>query len=90
MIQQIFEGIANTIIRRPKLVACLVIALFCIGLYGMTMLTMQTGWETYLDKDTPAGALQAKYVKDYASDSTVILIIETADPSSARSPGLYR
>ena len=53
MIQQIFEGIANTIIRRPKLVACLIIALFCIGFYGMTLLTMQTGWETYLDKDTP-------------------------------------
>ena len=83
MIQQIFEGIANTIIRRPKLVACLIIALFCIGFYGMTLLTMQTGWETYLDKDTPAGALHAKYVKEYASDSTVILIIETADPSSA-------
>jgi len=83
MIQQIFEGIANTIVRRPKLVACLIIALFCIGFYGMTLLTMQTGWETYLDKDTPAGALHAKYVKEYASDSTVILIIETADPSSA-------
>jgi len=83
MIQQIFEGIAHSIIRRPKLVACLLIALFCIGLSGMTLLTMQTGWETYLDKDTPAGALHAKYVKEYASDSTVILIIETADPSSA-------
>jgi hydrophobe/amphiphile efflux-3 (HAE3) family protein len=83
MIQQIFEGIANTIIRRPKVVACLIIALFCIGFYGMTLLTMQTGWETYLDKDTPAGALHAKYVKEYGSDSTVILIIETADPTSA-------
>ncbi|MFA5267074.1 MAG: hydrophobe/amphiphile efflux-3 (HAE3) family transporter [Methanoregula sp.] len=83
MIQQIFEGIANTIVRRPKVVACLIIALFCIGFYGMTLLTMQTGWETYVDKDTPAGALHAKYVKEYGSDSTVILIIETADPSSA-------
>jgi hydrophobe/amphiphile efflux-3 (HAE3) family protein len=83
MIQQIFEGIANTIVRRPKVVACLIIALFCIGFYGMTLLTMQTGWETYLDKDTPAGALHAKYTKEYASDSTVILIIETPDPTSA-------
>lgn len=83
MIQQIFEGIANTIVRRPKVVACLIIALFCIGFYGMTLLTMQTGWETYVDKDTPAGALHAKYVKEYGSDSTVILIIETPDPSSA-------
>ncbi len=87
MIQQIFEGIANGIIKRPKLVAGLIIAVFCLGLYGTTLLTMQTGWETYLDKDTPAGALHAKYVKEYASDSTVILIIETADPSSAEVLG---
>ena len=79
MIQQIFEGIANTIIKRPKLVAVLVIALFCIGLYGMTLLTMQTGWETYVDKDSPAGALQQKYNEDYKSDA-IILIIEAGDP----------
>jgi len=82
MIEQIFAGIANTIIKRPKLVASLVLVLFCIGLYGMTLLTMQTGWETYMDKDTPAGALHAKYVKEYGSDSMVILIIETTEPSS--------
>jgi hydrophobe/amphiphile efflux-3 (HAE3) family protein len=79
MIQQIFEGIAKTIIRRPKLVAVLIVAVFCLGLYGMTMLTMQTGWETYLDKDTPAGALHAKYERDYATDA-IILIIEAGDP----------
>jgi hydrophobe/amphiphile efflux-3 (HAE3) family protein len=81
MIQQIYEGIAKTIIKRPKLVAGLIFAIFCIGLFGMTLLTMQTGWETYLDKDTPAGALHAKYEKDYASDA-IILIIEAADPLS--------
>ena len=79
MIQQIFEGIANTIIKRPKPVAVLVVALFCMGLYGMTLLTMQTGWETYTDKDTPAGALHAQYVRDYSSDA-IILIIEAGDP----------
>jgi uncharacterized protein len=81
MIQQIFEGIANTIIKRPKLVAAFVLALFCIGLYGMTMLSMQTGWETYVFKDTPAGALQEKYNEDYKSD-TIIFIIEAGDPLS--------
>jgi len=82
MIKELFEGIAKTIIARPKLVAALVFALFCIGLYGTTLLTMQTGWETYMDKDTPAGAIQSKYVADFGSDSTVILIIESADPLS--------
>jgi hydrophobe/amphiphile efflux-3 (HAE3) family protein len=79
MIQQIFEGIANTIIRRPKLVAGFVLVLFCIGLYGMTTLSMQTGWETYVDKNTPAGAIENKYNADYKSD-TIILIIEAGDP----------
>jgi hydrophobe/amphiphile efflux-3 (HAE3) family protein len=79
MIQQIFEGIANTIIKRPKLVAGFVLVLFCIGLYGMTQLTMQTGWETYVDKNTPAGAIEQKYNADYKSD-TIILIIEAGDP----------
>jgi uncharacterized protein len=81
MIQQIFEGIANTIIKRPKLVAVFVLALFCIGLYGMTMLSMQTGWETYMDKNSPAGAIEEKYNEDYKSD-TIILIIEAGDPLS--------
>jgi len=81
MIQQIFEGIANTIIKKPKLVAGLVMAIFCIGLFGMTMLSMQTGWETYMDKDSPGGILQTKYDEDYKSDS-IILIIEAGDPLS--------
>ena len=81
MIKQIFEGIANTIIRHPKLVAVFVLALFCIGLYGMTTLSMQTGFETYVDKDTPAGALQVKYNDDYKSD-TIIFIVEAGDPLS--------
>ncbi|PKG32500.1 RND family transporter [Methanoregula sp.] len=81
MIKEIFEGIAFTITKRPKLVACLLVAAFCIGLYGMTMLSMQTGWETYVDKDTPAGALQAKYNQEYQAD-TIILIIEAGDPLS--------
>jgi uncharacterized protein len=79
MIQQIFEGIAKTIIRKPKLVAGLVFVLFCIGLYGMTMITMQTGWETYVDKDSASGAIQEKYNEDYKSD-TIIFIVEAGDP----------
>jgi uncharacterized protein len=81
MIKEIFEGIAKAIIKRPKLVACLVIAIFCLGLYGMTSLNMQTGWETYVFKDTPAGTIQAKYNEDFKSD-TIILIVEAGDPLS--------
>ena len=81
MIDKIFASIANTINRRPALVACLIFVVFCIGLYGMTTLVMQTGFETYIDKNTPAGALQEKYNEDYTS-SAIILIIEAGDPLS--------
>ncbi len=81
MISTIYEGIARTIIRRPKLVAALVFVIFCLGFYGMTMLSMQTGWETYIDKNSAAGAIQSKYNTDYKSD-TIILIIEAGDPLS--------
>jgi len=81
MIKELFEGIANAIIRRPKLIACLVIVLFCAGLYGMTHLVMQTGWETYITKDSPKGDLQSKYTQDFQTD-TIILIIEAGDPLS--------
>ena len=81
MIEKIFEGIANTIIKRPKLVAVLILVLFCLGLYGTTQLSMQTGWETYVDKDSPAGTLQQKYNQEFAS-SAIILIVEAGDPLS--------
>jgi hydrophobe/amphiphile efflux-3 (HAE3) family protein len=81
MIDKIFSSIADSIIRRPKQVAGLVFVLFCIGLCGMTMISMQTGWETYVDKDTPNGAIQEKYNEDYKSDA-IILIIEAGDPLS--------
>lgn len=81
VISRIFEGIAHTIIRKPKLVAAVIFAVFCIGFYGMTLISMQTGWETYVDKNTAAGALQEKYNEDFRSD-TIIFIIEAGDPLS--------
>jgi predicted RND superfamily exporter protein len=81
MIQQIFEGIANAIIRRPKLVAFFIAAIFLLGIYGMTMLSMQTGWKTYANEDSATGYLQQKYDDGFKSDS-IIFIIETGDPLS--------
>lgn len=81
MINEFFEGIANTIIRRPKLMAGLVLAFLCIGLYGVTMLSMDTGWETYIDKDSPGGVQQAIYEDNFQTDA-IILIVEAGDPLS--------
>lgn len=81
MIKELFEGIAHAIIKHPKLVAALVLAIFCVGIYGMTTLSMQTGFETYIDKDSPAGANQVIYNEDFTS-SAIIFIIEAGDPLS--------
>ena len=86
MINEFFEGIANIIIRKPKLMAGLVFVFLCIGLYGVTMLSMQTGWDTYIDKDSPGGALQAKYEDNFKSDA-IILIVEAGDPLSPEEIG---
>lgn len=81
MIKRFFETLAKAIIKHPKLVAGLVLAMFCIGIYGLTLLSMQTGWQTYLDKDSSAGLLETKYRQDYKSD-TIVLIIEASNPTS--------
>ncbi len=79
MIETIFEGIADTINRRPALVAGLLVVVFCIALYGMTFISMQTGTEVYLDKTSEKGILNTRYTDAFQSDS-LILIIETNDP----------
>ena len=79
MIDKIFEAIAGTINRRPALVAGLLVAVFCIALYGMTFISMQTGTEVYLDKNSEKGILNTRYTNAFQSDS-LILIIETNDP----------
>jgi hydrophobe/amphiphile efflux-3 (HAE3) family protein len=81
MIEQFYEGLARIIVSRPKIVAGLIFVMLCIGLYGLTLLTMQTGWETYIDKDSPSGALQAEYHDNFQADA-IILIIEAGDPLS--------
>ena len=79
MIEKTFEGIAGIICRRPALVAGLLIAVFCIALYGMTFISMQTGNEVYQDKTSKSGILNTQYTQAFQSDS-LILIIETNDP----------
>jgi hypothetical protein len=79
MIDKIFGAIATTINRRPALVAGLLVVVFLIALYGMTFISMQTGTEVYLDKNSEKGILNTRYTDAFQSDS-LILIIETNDP----------
>ena len=69
-----FDALASLIVTRPKQLAVLFCLLLIVALYGMTMITMATGTDTYLDKDTRRGMLLDKYTKTFQSDSVLILI----------------
>lgn len=73
-----FEFIAETINKRPFVVAGLIITVLLLGIYGATMTVMETGTETYLDTDKPVGSLLVHYTDIFGSDA-VVLIIEGED-----------
>ncbi len=73
-----FQLIADNINRRPAAVAAFFILVLLIALYGVGLITMQTGSETYLDKSTPRGALLDKYMDTFGSDA-VMLLVEADD-----------
>ncbi|ABD41671.1 Hydrophobe/amphiphile efflux-3 HAE3 [Methanospirillum hungatei JF-1] len=73
-----FDWLAYQITRHPGVVAGVALAAFIVALYGTTLITMQTGNEAYLDKNTPRGALLAHYADTYGSDA-IMVIIESDD-----------
>jgi hydrophobe/amphiphile efflux-3 (HAE3) family protein len=79
MIDRIFERLAQVINHHPKRVAVVVGIVFIVALYGVTLITMQTGNDTYLDKDSKAGILNKHYADTFSSNA-LILIVETSDP----------
>ncbi|MEI6292512.1 MAG: hydrophobe/amphiphile efflux-3 (HAE3) family transporter [Methanomicrobiales archaeon] len=79
--KRIFERLAKVITHHPMLVAGIVVALFIVCLYGMTTISMATGWETYMVKDSPEGSQYNKYITTFQSDP-VVLFIDTDTPIS--------
>ena len=79
MIDTIFSAIARTVNRHPKLVIGIIAVIFIIALVGMTMITMATGDDTYLNRNSPAGIANHQYKTTFAPDS-IILVVETSDP----------
>ena len=73
-----FEFIAESINKRPFVVAGLIITVLLLAIYGATMVTMETGTETYLDTDEPVGSLLVHYSEVFGSDA-VVLIVEGED-----------
>jgi hypothetical protein len=76
-----FDALASLIVTRPKQLAVLFCLLLLAALFGMTMISMATGTDTYLDKDTRRGMLLDKYTKTFQSDS-VLIIVESDDVMS--------
>ncbi|HPP77681.1 hydrophobe/amphiphile efflux-3 (HAE3) family transporter [Methanospirillum sp.] len=79
--RSIFESISSVIVNRPKLVLGALFLIFIASIIGMTMLKMQTGNETYLDKNSPKGIVFSHY-EDTFSQDTLVILIESNDPLS--------
>jgi uncharacterized protein len=79
MIDQIFNAIAQFVNRRPKVIIALLAVLMIVALYGMTLLVMETGDDTYMNRDSPLGEANKEYKDTFKAD-TIILVIETSEP----------
>jgi len=73
-----FDWLATAITTRPLIVAGVIVMIFLIALYGVTLVAMETGSDTYIDENTPRGALLSHYTDTYGSD-VIMLIFETDD-----------
>ncbi len=81
-----YEWLAKAINNHTWTVAGVAAAIFILALFGLSMVTMETGDDTYLDKATPRGALLAHYKDTYGSDA--IILIYEAD--SVKNPDILR
>jgi len=85
-----FEAVASAINSHPRTVLIALAAAILFALVGTSLVSMATGTDTYLDKDTPRGMLLAKYSETFQSDAMLVLI-EADDvlnhPSSPTSTG---
>lgn len=79
MIDSVFGTVARIINHHTKIVASVIVIVFIIAIIGTTMITMQTGNDTYVDKDSKEGILNNRYSDTFAADS-LILIVEASDP----------
>ena len=69
-----FINLADLIIRHPRYVAIATVIVVVIAFFGMSFVTMATGSDTYLDKDTRRGMLLDDYTGTFQSDSIMVLI----------------
>ena len=73
-----FELLAHQVNRRPALVMAVFAGLFLVSLFGVSLLSMETGSDTYLDKNTERGMLLEIYTDTFRTDA-IILLMESPD-----------
>ena len=81
-----YEWLATAVNNHTWAVAGVAGAILILAFFGLSMVTMETGDDTYIDKATPRGALLSHYKDTYGSDA--IMLIYEAD--SVRSPDILR
>ncbi|GLI45757.1 efflux RND transporter permease subunit [Methanoculleus bourgensis] len=81
-----YKWLAGTINNHTWAVAGVAVAVFILAFFGLSMVTMETGDDTYIDKTTTRGALLAHYKDTYGSDA--VMLIYEAD--SVRSLEILR
>ncbi len=70
--------LVGVITRKPWVVLSVLLGIIIVALVGTTFITMATGTDTYLNKDTERGMLLDKYTSTFQSDS-LILLVESDD-----------
>ncbi|HWQ66866.1 MAG TPA: hydrophobe/amphiphile efflux-3 (HAE3) family transporter [Methanospirillum sp.] len=76
-----FSVIADLVIDRPRLLSQIFLVLMVGSLFGMTLLSMVTGNDTYLDPNSPRG-IQINHYSDTFQQNTLVLLIECDDSTS--------
>ncbi|QSZ67044.1 RND family transporter [Methanofollis aquaemaris] len=76
--KRFYALLAGAINTRPFAVLGIAAAVFMLALFGLSMVGMETGDDTYIDKSTPRGATLAHYADTYGSDA-IMLIFESDD-----------
>jgi len=79
-----FTNLSDLIIHHPRSVAIACAIVVIIAFFGMSLVTMATGSDTYLDKDTRRGMLLDDYTGTFQSDSIMVLI----EADNVLSPGV--
>jgi len=69
-----FQSLADVIINHPRYVAIAFAIVLIAAFFGMGFVSMATGSDTYLDKDTKRGMLLDDYTTTFQSDSILVLV----------------